>query len=307
MKDTSKRIISQAESSLESDSVNDFDTLELSLFSRLFRKYGSDDVVTIFLNEQYRMHPFIANFASTFYKEPIFSPNMEKRNLREWFNEEFGELFSSKLADLLKETPWRFDLPFIGLDTGEKRWYQDLETLSESAFNLHEARFISSLIIQLFGAIFNFLLDLNGNGQLDEERAFHLLCNLGRGIGVTTPYRTQVMKIKTIFQEQLRSFLNELNLSISDEKIKYIEQSLMIETVDRFQGREKEIMIISLVDSNPEGSISDLLQDDRRLNVAITRAKRKLIVVGNITMLSILPFYQRMRDYLKSIHGLLYV
>lgn len=54
-----------------------------------------------------------------------------------------------------------------------------------------------------------------------------------------------------------------------------------IHTADRFQGRDKEIVIISLVRSNPENYVGELLQDWRRVNVAFTRAKSKLIIFGS--------------------------
>jgi DNA replication ATP-dependent helicase Dna2 len=54
-----------------------------------------------------------------------------------------------------------------------------------------------------------------------------------------------------------------------------------IHTADRFQGRDKEVVIISLVRSNPENYVGDLLQDWRRVNVAFTRAKSKLIIFGS--------------------------
>ena len=54
-----------------------------------------------------------------------------------------------------------------------------------------------------------------------------------------------------------------------------------IHTADRFQGRDKEVVIISLVRSNPENYVGELLQDWRRVNVAFTRAKSKLIIFGS--------------------------
>ena len=57
-------------------------------------------------------------------------------------------------------------------------------------------------------------------------------------------------------------------------------------TTDKFQGRDKECIIISLVRSNAEGNIGDLLKDWRRINVAFTRARSKLIILGSKSTLS---------------------
>jgi superfamily I DNA and/or RNA helicase len=66
---------------------------------------------------------------------------------------------------------------------------------------------------------------------------------------------------------------------------------LEIDSVDGFQGREKEAVIISLVRSNPEGEIG-FLSDVRRMNVAMTRARRKLVIIGNSATLSTHPFFR---------------
>jgi predicted DNA helicase len=75
---------------------------------------------------------------------------------------------------------------------------------------------------------------------------------------------------------------------------------LEIDSVDGFQGREKEAVVISLVRSNAEGEIG-FLGDIRRTNVALTRARRKLLVVGDSATLSVLPFYRRLFEYFESI------
>jgi superfamily I DNA and/or RNA helicase len=75
---------------------------------------------------------------------------------------------------------------------------------------------------------------------------------------------------------------------------------LEIDSVDGFQGREKEAVVISLVRSNPENEIG-FLADVRRMNVALTRARRKLVVVGDSATLAVHPFYQGLFQYLEGI------
>jgi superfamily I DNA and/or RNA helicase len=77
---------------------------------------------------------------------------------------------------------------------------------------------------------------------------------------------------------------------------------LEIDSVDGFQGREKEAVVIGLVRSNALGEVG-FLSDVRRMNVALTRARRKLIVVGDSATLAGHPFYRRMVDYFESVGG----
>lgn len=75
---------------------------------------------------------------------------------------------------------------------------------------------------------------------------------------------------------------------------------LEVDTVDGFQGREKEAVVISLVRSNREGEIG-FLGDRRRMNVAITRARRKLILIGDSSTLGGHPFFSDLLEYIESI------
>ena len=95
-------------------------------------------------------------------------------------------------------------------------------------------------------------------------------------VGVITPYDEQ--------KEFLRRTLPE---------------SVEVNTVDGYQGREKEVIVISFVRSNPERNVG-FLKDVRRLNVALTRAKRKLVIVGDSETLSSEPVFRRLVQYVKE-------
>jgi superfamily I DNA and/or RNA helicase len=74
-----------------------------------------------------------------------------------------------------------------------------------------------------------------------------------------------------------------------------------VSTIDSFQGQEKEVIILSLVRSNDEGEIG-FLKDYRRMNVALTRAKEKLFVIGDSATLGADPFYNSFLSYVEQ-HG----
>ncbi len=97
-------------------------------------------------------------------------------------------------------------------------------------------------------------------------------------IAVISPYSAQVRKLRELIQQP----------------------DLEIDSVDGFQGREKEAVIVSLVRSNLDNQIG-FLEDTRRMNVALTRARRKLIVIGDSATITVHPFYQRMVMYFESI------
>jgi predicted DNA helicase len=119
-----------------------------------------------------------------------------------------------------------------------------------------------------------------GEAQLVERKVAALVDAgvPGSEIGVITPYAAQVRLLR-----------ERLDLP-----------GLEIDTVDGFQGREKEAIVISLVRSNLRQEIG-FLADIRRMNVALTRARRKLLVIGDSATLGAHPFYSRMLEYFESL------
>jgi len=107
-----------------------------------------------------------------------------------------------------------------------------------------------------------------------------------------------------IANDYLQAGVNEEDIGIISpyaDQVKIIQENTPVEvkTVDGFQGREKEIIIISTVRSNDYGNIG-FLSDLRRLNVAITRAKRKLIIIGNKNTLMTNPTYARLIEFVED-------
>ena len=86
-----------------------------------------------------------------------------------------------------------------------------------------------------------------------------------------------------------------------DSYWKPFRQLISINTVDGFQGQERDIILISMVRNNAEGQVG-FLADLRRMNVAITRARMKLLIIGHSPTLCRHPFYRRLKQYTDSLH-----
>ncbi len=127
----------------------------------------------------------------------------------------------------------------------------------------------------------------DGESRLNPQEAalvarkVHALLQAGvvaTDIAVIAPYAAQVRRLREVLKVP----------------------GLEIDSVDGFQGREKEAVVLSLVRSNADGDIG-FLADVRRTNVALTRARRKLLVIGDSATLATLPFYCRLFDYFETI------
>ncbi|MFN8398770.1 MAG: AAA domain-containing protein [Anaerolineales bacterium] len=110
-------------------------------------------------------------------------------------------------------------------------------------------------------------------------------------IAVISPYSAQVKLLRQKLNKYASSAAEDGGLS---------KQGIEVDSVDGFQGREKEVIVVSLVRSNPEGEVG-FLADTRRMNVAMTRAKRSLIVIGDSATITAHPFYETMVKYFERI------
>ena len=105
-------------------------------------------------------------------------------------------------------------------------------------------------------------------------------------VGIISPYRAQVQYLRRLLMKR--------------EYFKPFRRLISVNTVDGFQGQERDIIVISLVRSNDEGQIG-FLRDLRRMNVAITRARMKLIILGNAPTMTRHPFYRQLWQYIDNL------
>ncbi len=162
------------------------------------------------------------------------------------------------------------DTPLTWIDTSSLSFDETASGISPSKSNPKEARLLVHTVKDY--------VDMLGQTRvLDEQIDF----------GIITPYKAQARLIRRMLK--MNYFLKRLSRHIT------------VNTVDGFQGQERDVILISMVRDNPNGNIG-FLRDLRRMNVAITRARMKLIVVGSVETLSHHSFYNELIDYFRD-HG----
>ncbi len=105
-------------------------------------------------------------------------------------------------------------------------------------------------------------------------------------VGIISPYRGQVNLLRRMLRR--------------DAFWKPFRRLITVNTIDGFQGQERDVIVISLVRSNDEGEVG-FLRDLRRMNVAITRARMKVLLIGHRATLSRHPFYRRLISYVEDL------
>ena len=161
------------------------------------------------------------------------------------------------------------DVPMEWLDTSGEDIQEEFVGESFGRINKVEAELTLQTLQQYFERI--------GKTRLLNERL---------DVGVISPYRAQVQYLRQLFKKR--------------EYFKPFRQLITVNTVDGFQGQERDIILISLVRSNDEGQIG-FLRDLRRMNVAITRARMKLIILGDVETMTRHPFYRKLHEYIEAL------
>lgn len=161
-----------------------------------------------------------------------------------------------------------YDTPLVWINTDESDSSEAQLEGSLSKINKTEANV-------LIETLHEYIEKIGKERILDEKIDF----------GLISPYKAQIQYIRSLIKK--------------DGYFKPFKKLITVHTVDGFQGQERDVIVISLVRSNNEGQIG-FLQDLRRMNVAITRARMKLIILGNASTLTKHSFYKQLYDYIKK-------
>lgn len=157
------------------------------------------------------------------------------------------------------------------IDTAGSGYSEQVEAETFSTFNIEEARFCLGYLENIIKRI--------GIEKIREAQW---------NIGLIAPYKAQVRRFNELLYD-----------SYEFPTLRSFSEVLTIDSIDGFQGQERDIICISLVRSNSKSEIG-FLADTRRTNVALTRAQRKLVVVGDSATLSAHPFYLAFIDYVEQ-------
>jgi ATP-dependent RNA/DNA helicase IGHMBP2 len=187
----------------------------------------------------------------------------------EWFYQ--GKL---KAAENTKMHQFQDEGPMEWIDTAGSGYSDQVEAESLSTFNPEEARFACEHLNNLIKSI--------GVSKFKEA---------GWSIGLIAPYGAQVRLIRSLIFD-----------SYDFPNLKALSEQITIDTVDGFQGQERDLMLISLTRSNDKGEIG-FLSEARRMNVALTRAKRKLVLIGDSSTLAVHPFFDSLLGYVEEKGG----
>ena len=233
------------------------------------------------LTVQYRMHEQIMAFSS----EQFYGAKLQAHH-----SVRYAGLDEYLAAHLSEHGPsFAPDLPVEFIDTAGLGFFEVTLPESRSTANPKEADLLLRRLTQLLK-----LLQLpNGDEHAEHEREHDYKEGDKQKpltIGVIAPYRAQINYLKDAIEDNapLHALLQRRMLSVG--------------TVDSFQGQERDIIAITLTRSNHPGEIG-FLSDIRRMNVGMTRARRKLLLVGDSSTLSTHAFFKDLLAHIKRSGG----
>ncbi|KYR00392.1 DEAD/DEAH box helicase domain-containing protein [Tieghemostelium lacteum] len=248
---------------------------KLGMDISLFKKLSSQHPFSVSnLTFQYRMSQDIMSISNTLvYNGKLKCGNSIVSNHQLNIPNLLLESSESKFVEKwLYETCYpKRSVVFLNTDTNET--FQESK-LGDFFYNLQEANTIARIV--------DCLVNLYSISPSD--------------IGVLSPHRLQLKYIKNALISQLKSTSlvldsSDANAAAVSSQLDETIKKLDVLTIDKFQGKDKDCIIISFVKSNTDKTIGELLQDWRRSNVALTRARQKLILIGSRSTLSSFPFY----------------
>lgn len=246
--------------------VKSFAALKAGLGKTLMERIveNKPEVVTL-LKMQYRMNEEIMRFSSDwFYNNQVESaPEVRNRSILD------------------------FDIPMTWIDTSQFR-PTGLPSSEEEGPGVAANLFKEEFVGESFGRINKAEAELtllaleNYFNKIGKQRVLDERID----VGIISPYRAQVQYLRRQIKQK--------------EFFKPYRSLISVNTVDGFQGQERDVVMISLVRANDEGQIG-FLRDLRRMNVAITRARMKIIILGDASTMTRHPFYKKLYDYIEAL------
>ena len=179
----------------------------------------------------------------------------------DWFYQ--GRLQAA--PEIARRAILELDTPLVWIDTSRLGFEEQVNPLSQSRLNTSEG-------LLLVKTLRDYIRQMGMERMISDRVDF----------GIISPYKSQVQLLRKLIRQS--SYL------------KPIQGQISVNTVDGFQGQERDVIMISMVRGNDDGRIG-FLNDLRRMNVAITRARMKLIVLGDTATLSHHSFYKKLIEH----------
>ncbi len=240
----------------------------------------------IFAGDHWQLPPTIKSFeaAKKGLENTLFEKAIQRNSADQMLQEQYrmnekimgfsNQIFyKNELIANEKVANWKIfenDIPLEFIDTAGCGYTEQIDTETKSTFNRDEA----------------YLIYKHFNQYVQSADNIKDIENI-KDIAIISPYKAQVNFLQETYKDEIL---------VPDDFMKKIA----VNTIDSFQGQERDLIYISLVRSNDKGKIG-FLSDIRRMNVAMTRARKKLVVIGDSSTICRHKFYNQFFDYVNQI------